>query len=123
VLERGRALRLELAGALPALPEGWTIEGRLYPSDERTRSPAESVPPLVFDGGVAVSSFSLPGRYAFSFHVVERHAGEELADDDFWDEPRTVVDLEESAGVQLLRVPAPSSALVDEILAYVRDNG
>ena len=102
-LARGPKVELALTGALPALPEGWVLEGRL----ERQEEPWIEVLPFALDAPVLY--LSEPGTYLFSFRLTQRAAGQMIEGTSFWDEPRLVLDARSPATRLEIAPPTPES--------------
>lgn len=121
VLERGPRVQVALLGALPELPEHWSLEGWLRREDPSSRIPT---PVRGEFTGTAVDLWaSDPARYEFGYELVLRYAGKELDRASFVSDPAPVLDVLEQSGTQVFRLSAPGPELVDQMLAYADENG
>ena len=121
VLERGIPVSLRIAGALPELPAGWQLNGEIQRqslggAERGARGTLVHEPSFPFTAGEAQLWLAEPGKYFFTFLVVQ-DSGMRRAS--FWDEPQAVLEVQDGGRLQAFELRAPSEATVKEMLAFV----
>lgn len=117
VLERGPRVRWGLAGVLPRLPDGWTIEGELVRRGPLAlTSPA---PPVPLDDGGGELTVSAPGTYTLRYALVQRAADRELDRVRFTPDPPFAFEVPDGAAAITVRLPAPPPATAREMRARI----
>jgi hypothetical protein len=123
VLARGIPVRLDLAGALPPLPDGWTITGHLarqvFGVEGAATRRRTGEPELALDSGSAALHVAEPGSYSFSFRV--RPAGRHAGHRSFWNDPQSVLEVRDDGTEQLFVLAVPDATTRAEIAAFVAE--
>lgn len=117
VLERGPRVRWVVLGAWPTLPEDWQLEAGLCREDPLGL--ARPVPRVELGPEPVEFHVSSPGSYQAGYRLEPRDAGEERSGADFREDPAPRYQVIETPLVQILRVPAPSPALWQEMLTHI----